>query len=125
MSRLIYVIPWAICDTDNLYVKRVEQKDDVLPKEQDSFDDWTIQQVIPSPDRRSRDVFILLDVYRGYDFQNRSKEVSILNITNSVSHLQELGYETASETEKAFIRQKVLKWDKPEKKNPKQKAGVK
>ena len=71
---------------------------------------------MPSPDRRSKDVYIILDVYRGYDFKNRGREVSILDITNSVSRLQELGYEPANENDRAFIRQKVLKWDKPVKK---------
>lgn len=116
MSRWNYIVPWAICDTDNIYVKRMEQKDMELPKVQEIFDDWTIQSVIPSPDRRSRDVYILLDVYRGYDFKNRNREVSILDVTNSISHLQELGYEPAGEEDRTFIRQKVLKWDKPVKK---------
>lgn len=116
MSRFVYIIPWAICDTEHLYVKKLEQKDMELPKEQDAFEDWTVQKVMPSPDRRSKDIYIVLDVYRGYDFKNRNREVSILDITNSVSHLQELGYEPADESEKTFIRQKVLKWDKPVKK---------
>lgn len=116
MSRWNYIVPWAICDTDNIYVKRMEQKDMELPKVQEIFDDWTIQSVIPSPDRRSKDVYILLDVYRGYDFKNRNREVSILDVTNSISRLQELGYEPAGEEDRAFIRQKVLKWDKPAKK---------
>lgn len=116
MSRLIYIVPWAICDTENLYVKRIEQKEAVLPKVQEEFDDWTIQSVIPSPDRRSKDVYIVLDVYRGYNFENRNRDVAILDITNSVVRLQELGYESASDEDREFIRQKVLKWDKPVKK---------
>lgn len=113
MSRLIYIIPWAICDTDNLYVKRTERKTEELPKEQDIVEDWTVKTVIPSPDRRSKDVYIVLDVYRGYDFKKHHSEVSILDVTNSVSHLQELGYAPADEVERGFIRQKILKWDKP------------
>lgn len=116
MSRLIYVMPWAICDTENLYLKKIELKDETLPKEQDAVEDWTVQKVVPSPDRRSKDVYIILDVYRGYDFKSRNREVSIMDITNSVSHLKELGYEPADEADKGFIRQKILKWDKPMKK---------
>lgn len=112
MSRLIYIVPWAICDTEHLYLKRTEQNGE-LPKKYDSFEDWTIQEVIPNPDRRSKDVYIVLDVYCGYDFKGRNREVSILDITNSVSHLTELGYEPADETDQSYIRQRVLKWDKP------------
>lgn len=113
MSRLIYIIPWAICDTENLYVKRIEQKENLLPKAKDEYDDWTVQMVVPSPDRRSKDVYIVLDVYRGHDFKRKDREVSIIDVTNSVSRLQELGYEVADETDRTFIRQKILKWDKP------------
>ena len=116
MSRLIYVMPWAICDTENLYLKKIELKDEVLPKVQDDVEDWTVQKVVPSPDRRSKDVYVILDVYRGYDFKSQNREVSIVDITNSVSHLRELGYEPADETDRGFIRQKVLNWDKPVKK---------
>lgn len=124
MSRLIYIIPWAICDTENLYIKRTERKTEELPKEQDVVEDWTVKTVMPSPDRRSKDVYIVLDVYRGYDFKKRHQEVSILNLTNSVAYLQELGYAPADEVERGFIRQKVLKWDKPVKKEKKEKRKV-
>lgn len=116
MSRLIYVMPWAICDTENLYLKKIELKDEVLPKVQDTVEDWTVQKVVPSPDRRSKDVYIILDVYRGYNFKSQNREVSIVDVTNSVSHLKELGYEPANEADRGFIRQKVLNWDKPMKK---------
>lgn len=119
MSRLIYIIPWAICDTENLYIKRMERKTEELPKEQDVVEDWTVKAVMPSPDRRSKDVYVVLDVYRGYDFKKRHQEVSILDLTNSVAYLQELGYTPADEAERGFIRQKVLKWDKPVKKEKK------
>lgn len=121
MSRLIYVVPWAICDTENLYIKKVEQKDPVVPKEQEPVEDWTVQQVIPSPDKRSKDIYILVDVYRGYDFQNPNRQVSVLDVTNSISRLQELGYQPAGEGDRLYIRQKVLKWDKLEKQGKKKK----
>lgn len=121
MSRLIYVIPWAICDTENLYIKKVEQKEPVVPKEQEPVEDWTVQKVIPSPDKRSKDRYILVDVYRGYDFKNPNRQVSVLDVTNSIEHLNELGYQPASEEERNYIRQKVLQWDKPEKQRRKKK----
>ncbi len=123
MSRLIYIIPWAICDTDNLYIKRMEMNAGELPKEQDVVEDWTVKTVMPSPDRRSKDIYVVLDVYRGYDFRKRHQEVSILDVTNSVAYLQELGYSPADEAERGFIRQKILKWDKPMKKEKKEKVN--
>lgn len=113
MSRLIYIIPWAICDTENLYIKRLEQTGVSLPKERDIVDDWTVDQVIPNPDRRSKDVFVVLDVYCGYDFTKHNQEVSIVDLSNSVTHLRELGYMPADDAEREFLRQKVLKWDQP------------
>lgn len=121
MSRFVYVVPWAICDTENLYIKKVEQKEPELPKECDEYEDWTIQKVIPSPDRRSKDIYILLDVYRGYDFKKSNRQVEILDITNSIERLHELGYMAAGEEERVFLRQKVLGWDKPVKKRVKKK----
>lgn len=123
MSRLIYIIPWAICDTDNLYIKRMEMNAGELPKEQDVVEDWTVKTVMPSPDRRSKDIYVVLDVYQGYDFRKRHQEVSILDVTNSVAYLQELGYSPADEAERGFIRQKILKWDKPVKKEKKEKVN--
>lgn len=115
MSKLIYIIPWAICDTETIYIKKVELGQSEVPQVGEMYDDWTVKSVIPSPDGRSKDLYIELDVYCGYDFQNRNKDVSVLRISNSVNHLSELGYVPASENEKIFIRQKVLKLDKPSK----------
>ncbi len=115
MSKLIYIIPWAICDTENVYVKKMELNQTEVPQVGDTVDDWTVKQVIPSPDRRSKDIYVELDVYRGYDFKNRNKNVSVLQINNSKSHLQELGYIPADETDNIYIRRKVLMLDKPEK----------
>lgn len=112
MSKLIYIIPWAICDTETIYIKKVEMSQTEVPQFGDVCDDWTVKKVIPSPDGRSKDIFIELDVYCGYDFKNRSKDVSVLKINNSIKHLQELDYVPANESELAFIRQKVLKLDK-------------
>lgn len=118
MGKLIYVVPWAICDTDNIYVKKVNQTSDELPGEQDMVDDWMVQSVIKSPDKRTKDIYVILDVYRGYDFAKKSKEVSVLDITNSVKRLQALGYMPAEEAEKTFIRQRILKWDSAKQRKP-------
>lgn len=112
MSKLIYIVPWAICDTDNIYIKKMNRISDELPEEQDTMDDWVVQSVMKSPDKRTKDIYVVLDVYRGYDFTKKSKEVSVLDVTNSVKHLQALGYMPAEDAEKTFIRQKILKWDK-------------
>lgn len=115
MSKLVYIVPWAICDTENVYIKKVEQGQTEVPQVGDVVDDWTVKNVIPSPDRRSKDIYVELDVYRGYDFKNRSRDVSVLQINNSISHLQELEYAPAADSDRSFLRQKVLKLDKPEK----------
>lgn len=120
MGKLIYIVPWAICDTDNIYVKKVNQFTDGVPEEQTIVDDWSVKSVLKSPDKRTRDIYVILDVYCGYDFKSKSRDVSILDVTNSVKRLQELGYVPAEETEKAFIRQKILKWDS----SPKSKKTV-
>lgn len=111
MGKLIYIVPWAICDTDNIYVKKVNQVSDEVPGEQTIVDDWSVKSVIKSPDKRTKDIYVVLDVYRGYDFKTKSREVSILDVTNSVKRLRELGYTPAEESERMFIRQKILKWD--------------
>lgn len=112
MSKLIYIIPWAICDTENVYVKKVEQGQTEVPQVGDTVDDWTVKNVIPSPDRRSKDIYVELDVYRGYDFKKKDKKVSVLRINNSIEHLQELEYVPAEDADRSYIRQKVLKLDK-------------
>ncbi|MBQ8982009.1 MAG: hypothetical protein IJ079_00320 [Lachnospiraceae bacterium] len=109
MSKLIYIIPWAICDTENIYTREVSQTDSVVPEIGDQIDDWTVKHVIPNPDRRSKDIFVELDVYCGYDFKNRSKDVSVIQINNSAEHLMELGYTQTEEPEKSFLRKRVLK----------------
>ena len=62
-----------------------------------------------------------MDVYRGYDFKKSNRQVEILDITNSIERLHELGYMPAGEEERVFLRQKVLGWDKPVKKRVKKK----
>lgn len=111
MSKLIYIIPWAICDTENIYTRRIEQGESSVPEVGDSIDDWTVKKVIPNPDRRSKDIYVELDVYCGYDFKTRSKDVSVLQINNSTEHLKELGYIQAEEPERSYLRKRVLKME--------------
>lgn len=125
MGKLIYIVPWAICDTDNIYVKKVNQVTDEVPGEQTIVDDWSVKSVLKSPDKRTKDIYVVLDVYRGYDFKLKSRDVSILDVTNSVKRLQELGYVPAEEAEKAFIRQKILKWDSAQVRKAAKKTGTK
>ena len=81
MGKLIYIVPWAICDTDNIYVKKVNQISDEVPGEQTIVDDWSVKNVIKSPDKRTKDIYVVLDVYHGYDFATKNREVSILDVT--------------------------------------------
>lgn len=124
MGKLIYIVPWAICDTDNIYVKKVNQISDEVPGEQTIVDDWSVKSVIKSPDKRTKDIYVVLDVYHGYDFATKNREVSILDVTNSVKRLRELGYVPAEESEKIFIRQKILKWDSAKPRKTLGKAGT-
>lgn len=112
MSKLIYMIPWAICDTENVYIREVTQNESVVPEVGEQIDDWIVKNVIPSPDRRSKDIYVELDVYCGYDFKSRSKDVSVLQISNSMEHLSELGYIPAAEPNRTFLRKKVLKLER-------------
>ncbi len=118
MSSLIYVVPWAICDTENVYIKKVSNEGASVLGKGTPVDDWCIRDVINSPDRRSKDVYAIIDVYNGYDFKNadRKKPVEVVKLTNSMKNLKELGYVMADETERHFIREKVLKIEKPIKK---------
>ena len=124
MGKLIYIVPWAICDTDNIYVKKVNQISDEVPGEQTIVDDWSVKSVTKSPDKRTKDIYVVLDVYHGYDFATKNREVSILDVTNSVKRLRELGYVPAEESEKIFIRQKILKWDSAKPRKTSGKAGT-
>lgn len=116
MSNVIYVVPWAICDTDSIYLKKVSS--DIAPKPEKGaeVDDWCIRNVIPNPDKRSKDVFAIIDVYNGYNEKVSEKGMSIFSLSNSKEKLEEYGYTVATETERDFIRQRVLKLDKPAKK---------
>lgn len=116
MSKLVFVVPWAICDTENIYIKKLEQETQTQWKPMDVFEDWTIEKIIDNPDRRSKDKYVILDVYKGCSVKEKKKEVQIITLTNSKTRLKELDYRRADDMEKAFIRQRILKWDKPEKK---------
>ena len=112
MSNIIYVVPWAICETDNMYIKKVNSAEVPVPEAGAIFEDWCIKKVIPNPDKRSKDVYAIIDVYNGYDAQRNEKGLSVYSLNNSVTKLLDYGYEKAKEEEKAYIRQKVLKIDK-------------
>ena len=55
MSSVIYVVPWAICDTESIYVKKVKGDDVQVPEKGSEFNSWCIRNVIASPDRRTKD----------------------------------------------------------------------
>ena len=109
MSSIIYVVPWAICDTDNVYVKKVNADEKELPSKGDACEEWCIRNVIKNPDRRSKDVFAIVDVYNGFADSLNEKGMSVFSLTNSEDHLTELGYGKADDKERDFIKTKVLK----------------
>ena len=115
MSNIIYVVPWAICHTDEIYIKKVNS--DVLPEKGEAVDEWCIRNVMASPDKRTKDVYAIVDVFNGYKEKLNEKGMSVFSLSNSTEKLEELGYRQANETELAFIRQKVLKLDKLAKKS--------
>lgn len=112
MSNIIYVVPWAICETDSMYIKKVDSAAVPAPEAGAIVEDWCIKKVIPNPDKRSKDVYAIIDVYNGYDAQRNEKGLSVYSLNNSAEKLLNYGYEKANEDEKAFIRQRVLKIDK-------------
>ena len=42
MSNIIYVVPWAICNTDSIYVKKVPSDAAPAPVAGQVIDDWCI-----------------------------------------------------------------------------------
>ena len=114
--NVIYVVPWAICETDSIYVKKVNSDTVPAPEKGATVDDWCIRNVIPNPDRRSKDVYAVIDVYNGYKENISDKGMSVFSLSNSVEKLEEYGYVKASDTEAEHIRKKVLKLDKAAKK---------
>ncbi len=110
MSSIIYVVPWAICDTDSVYVKKVDaEKIETQPEKGAEYGEWCIRNVLKSPDGRSKDVYAIVDVYNGYKEKMNEKGMSVFSLSNSGSHLEELGFKKAEDKENRFIRTKVLK----------------
>ncbi|MDD6401305.1 MAG: hypothetical protein PUG10_06825 [Lachnospiraceae bacterium] len=116
MSSVIYVVPWAICDTDSIYVKKVSSDLVPTPEKGAAIEDWCIRNIVPNPDRRSKDVYAVIDVYNGYSEKMREKGMSVFSLNNSVTKLMEYGYTKATDTEAEYIRNKVLKLGKTTKK---------
>ena len=116
MSSVIYVVPWAICDTESIYVKKVKGDDVQVPEKGSEFNSWCIRNVVASPDRRTKDTYAIVDVFNGYKEKMNEKGMSVFSLTNSQDVLEDLGFQKADETETAFIRNKVLKLNKDKKK---------
>lgn len=115
MSSIVYVVPWAICDTDNIYTKKVNFENMEKPSKGDAIDDWCIRDVMASPDRRSKDIYAVVDVYNGYKEKLNEKGMSVFSLNNSAEKLFEYGYTRADDKEADFIRSKVLKLGKGKK----------
>lgn len=116
MSNVIYVVPWAICDTEHVYTKKVMSETVPAPEKGAPIYDWCIRDVIQSPDRRSKDVFAVVDVYNGYKERINEKGMSVFSLNNSADKLLEYGFTQADEKEAEFIRTKVLKLKSAKKK---------
>lgn len=112
MSSVIYVVPWAICETDSMYIKKVNSDTVEPPVKGATVWDWCIRDVIPSPDKRTKDTYVVIDVFNGYKEHLNEKGMSVFSLNNSSDKLSELGFEKASETETEYMRTKVLKLDK-------------
>jgi len=112
MSSIIYVVPWAICDTDSVYVKKVNSDTVETPVKGAEFESWCIRDVIPNPDKRSKDIFAVIDVFNGYKEKMNEKGMSVFSLNNSAEKLAECGFVKAEDTETEFIRTRVLKLGK-------------
>lgn len=116
MSNIIYVVPWAICETDSVYIKKVPSDTVPKPEKGMEIEDWCIRNVVPNPDRRSKDLYAIIDVYNGYNTKMKEKGMSVFSLNNSAEKLSEYGYIKASDTEAEYIKTKVLKLNKNDKK---------
>lgn len=113
MSSIIYVVPWAICDTDNMYLKKVNSDETPAPVKGMAIDeDWSIRNVIANPDRRSKDIFAIVDVYNSGEGNSNDKGMTIFSLNNSVDKLVEKGYVKATDAEREFISNRVLRLGK-------------
>ena len=109
MSNVIYVVPWAICDTDSVYIKKVDANTVAAPEKGAEVYEWCIRDVIPNPDKRSKDVFAIIDVYNGYKDRMNEKGMSVFSLNNSATKLAEYGFEKAGDKDALIIKSKVLK----------------
>ena len=68
MSSVIYVVPWAICDTESIYVKKVKGDDVQVPEKGSEFNSWCIRNVIASPDRMlGQPASLMIEGYKSYE----------------------------------------------------------
>lgn len=109
MSSVIYVVPWAICDTDSVYINKVNSDTVEAPLKGAQAWDWCIRDVVPNPDKRSKDIFAIIDVYNGYKEKMNEKGMSVFSLNNSTEKLTDYGFSKASDAEANFIRERVLK----------------
>lgn len=116
MSSVIYVVPWAICDTDSVYINKVGIDTTVVPEKGAEAWDWCIRDVMPSPDKRSKDIYAVIDVYNGYKEKLNEKGMSVFSLNNSVERLEECGFVKATDVEADYIKARVLKLEKSAKK---------
>lgn len=112
MSSIIYVVPWAICETESMYIKKVSSDTVEAPVKGATVWDWCIRNVIPSPDKRTKDIYVVIDVFNGYKEHINEKGMSVFSLNNSAEKLVELGFDKATESEAEYIRTKVLKLNK-------------
>ncbi len=116
MSNVIYVVPWAICDTEGVYTKKVVSDSVPVPEKGAPVYDWCIRDVILNPDKRSKDVFAIIDVYNGYKEKLNEKGMSVFSLNNSVEKLTEYGFDRAEDKDAEYIKTKVLKLKSAKKK---------
>lgn len=109
MSSIIYVVPWAICETDSMYIKKVNSDTVEAPVKGAAAWDWCIRNVIPSPDKRTKDIYAVIDVYNGYNERMNEKGMSVFSLSNSAEKLLELGFDRAEDSDAEYIRTRVLK----------------
>lgn len=95
MSNIIYVIPWAICDTDSVYIKQVIRDEKHSVSAGDPFEEWRILEVVPDPDG-SNSVYAIVDVLDGYGTKNKQKGKPVICLTNSMARMMMLGFTRAT-----------------------------
>lgn len=108
MSKITYIMPWAISDTSSVFTKTIEQEPLGEDLSGTIYDNWTINKIIRHPDGRKKIQYVILDPYCGNLDNTKYKINKVIELTNSRKNLKSLGYTKVTGNDKDFIRNSIL-----------------